>query len=232
MPADRQLIDAIRSELRAVADPGLAPGMQAYMKSSMPFLGVRLPAVRTIVRAQERLRPPAGLGQLVATVAKLWEAANYREERYAATALLDTAAARRLLGPPALPQLRTMIVTGAWWDHVDELAHRVGDLLSSYRADTEPAIRSWITVEDRWLRRASIICQLGAKTDTDTDLLSDAIDANAADQDFFIRKAIGWALRDYARTDPDWVRAFVAGRGELLSPLSQREALKHLMRGA
>jgi 3-methyladenine DNA glycosylase AlkD len=79
------------------------------------------------------------------------------------------------------------------------------------------------------LRRTAVICQVGAKTDTDLDVLSTTVLANADDGDFFVRKAIGWALRDYARTDPDWVRAFVAEHGTRLSPLSQREALKHLI---
>ena len=82
--------------------------------------------------------------------------------------------------------------------------------------------------EDRWLRRTSVIAQLLAKDRTDLDLLTTAIDVNLDDQDFFLRKAIGWALRQYARTDPDWVRTFVADRGDRLSPLSRREALKHL----
>ena len=86
----------------------------------------------------------------------------------------------------------------------------------------------WAVGDDRWLRRVAVICQVGAKDRTDRVLLSDAILANAADRDFFLRKAIGWALRDYARTDPAWVRDFVAAHEDELSPLSKREALKHL----
>jgi hypothetical protein avisC_05844 len=88
-------------------------------------------------------------------------------------------------------------------------------------------MRVWATDPDMWVRRSAIICQLQHKADTDLDLLTGVIEANQEDSEFFIRKAIGWALRDYARTDGDWVRAFVQGHPDL-SPLSRREDLKHL----
>jgi 3-methyladenine DNA glycosylase AlkD len=99
-------------------------------------------------------------------------------------------------------------------------------LLLAFPGDVRPTFLSWSTDPDRWLRRTSIICQLDAKERTDVALLSTTIRANAADSDFFVRKAIGWALRQYARVDPDWVRRFVADHE--LSPLSRREAVKHL----
>jgi 3-methyladenine DNA glycosylase AlkD len=111
-------------------------------------------------------------------------------------------------------------------DHVDEVSHRVGELLLLFPTDVRPVVHRWQRSDDRWLRRASVICQIGARERTDRHLLTEAIDANAADHDFFLRKAIGWALRDYARTDPEWVRAFVVTHD--LSPLSVREATKHL----
>ena len=128
---------------------------------------------------------------------------------------------------PSLVELyRDLIVSGAWWDHVDELSHRVGELLLGWPTRVRPVIAGWIGADDLWLRRSAIICQLGAKTKTDLALLADAITTNADDREFFIRKAIGWALRDYAYTDPDWVRTFV--EHHRLSPLSRREATKHL----
>ncbi|HEU5266629.1 MAG TPA: DNA alkylation repair protein [Jatrophihabitans sp.] len=223
---DQVLVEAIRADLRAAADPGRAPQMQAYMKSAMPCLGVRVPDVRTLVRAAARQRPPASAAALRDTVRALWFAARYREERYAATALLDVPAARRLRVSRFIGLYAELIVSGAWWDHVDEIAHRAGELLLAFPADVRPAVRSWQRDPDLWLRRASIICQLGARGRTDVELLTESIAANRTDRDFFIRKAIGWALRDYARTDPDWVRGFVATRD--LSPMSRREALKHL----
>lgn len=227
LPAvDRVLVETVRADLRTAADPSRAPQMQAYMKSTMPYLGVPVPDVRRIVRAAAKVRPPATTDALAATAAALWREASYREERYAATALLDVPAARRLQTPALLPLYHEMIITGAWWDHVDEVAHRVGELLVAYPAELRPAVHAWVRDPDRWLRRASIICQVGLRSGTDTELLSEAIVANAGDPDFFLRKAIGWALRDYAKTEPGWVRAFVAAHE--LSPLSRREAMKHL----
>ena len=122
-----------------------------------------------------------------------------------------------------------MLTTGAWWDVVDDVAaHLVGPLLLEHHSTVEPAVRSWATDEDRWLRRTSVIAQLGAKDRTDLDLLTHAIERNLDDCDFFLRKAIGWALRQHAHTDPDWVRSFVAAHDDRISGLSRREALKHL----
>ena len=120
-------------------------------------------------------------------------------------------------------------MTGAWWDVVDDVAtHLVGDVLSHHRPAATPVIRAWATGEDLWLRRTAVICQVGHKADTDVELLRLAIEANVDDPSFWLRKAIGWALRQHARTDPDWVRAEVDRLGDRLSGLSRREALKHL----
>ena len=226
MAADVELIGAVRAALRGAARPELAGPMQAYMKSATPYLGVRVPAMRALTRAEAKLRPFATTADLIDTVLGLWRAADYREERYAAIALLDTPAARRLREPALLETLRELIRTGAWWDYVDELAHRVGDLLLGWPAEVRPALLAWAQSDDRWLRRASIICQLGARDRVDLELLTVAIESSIGESDFFLRKAIGWALRDYARTDPAWVRSFAATHE--LSPLSRREALKHL----
>ena len=118
-------------------------------------------------------------------------------------------------------------MTGAWWDHVDEVSHRVGAVVRAHRDAMTPVIRAWARDPDLWLRRTAILCQLDAKADTDVELLTEVLEANGADGEFFVRKAIGWALRQYARTDPAWVVAYVDAHPGL-SPLSRREALKHL----
>jgi 3-methyladenine DNA glycosylase AlkD len=218
------LVAAIRAQLSARADPGRAVVAQAYMKSTMPFLGVRVPEVRAVVRAAVRADPPEGVEQVGEAAAQLWRPAVHREERYAATALTGLSLARGRLELLALHQ--EMITTGAWWDHVDEVAHRVGDCLLARPDVVRPLVVAWSTDVDLWLRRTAIICQLFAKQRTDVNLLAAVIEPNLVDREFFIRKAIGWALRQHARTDPDWVRSFVASHE--LSPLSRREALKHL----
>ena len=201
------LVHQIRAALREVADPAKAAGMQAYMKSEMPFLGVqRTPLTRA-------LRPLRTQGTLDDALV-LWDEAEYREERYAALAVLR---ARRQVVPEEV--LRHLVVTGAWWDLVDEIATKLLD-------PDDVDVRVWAQADDMWMRRAAIICQVGRKADTDPVLLADVMEPNLGDRRFWITKAIGWALRDFAYIDGPWVREFVTTHE--LAPLSRREALKHL----
>ncbi|MCU1554441.1 MAG: alkylation repair protein [Arthrobacter sp.] len=226
--ANAELIAAIRSELRATADPARAAGAQAYMKSEMPSLGVRVPAVRRIVTAAARELPPTSLEELMLTVLELWRSAAWREERYAA---IDLTGLRLAAGQLSmLPVYEEIIRSGAWWDLVDGVSHRLRGLLQAHRPEMAAVLRRWSTDGDFWIRRASITAQLGAKSATDRALLGDVIEANLSDREFFIRKAIGWALRDYSTTDPDWVRTFVERHRAGLSPLSIAEALRKLPR--
>ena len=160
---------------------------------------------------------------------QLWDDATYREERYVAVDLCRHRAARAWQDAASVPLYDHFVVTGAWWDHVDAVAIALlGPILRAHRDAVEPVVRGWLGDPDPWRRRTSIIVQNGAKAETDTALLADAILANADDPYFFLRKGIGWALREYARTDPSWVQAFVATHADRLSPLSRREALKHV----
>lgn len=231
-------IAALIPALEEVARPEKAAGMQAYMKSAMPYLGVPVPIVRKIVTSLARQFPfDSGADvvydadaeptvQLRRTAELLWRTAEFREQRYAAMTLTGLKPAKAQLS--LLPLYEEMISTGAWWDHVDEVAHRSCDLLLAHRSTMEPVIRRWSISDDFWFRRSAIIAQLGAKSATDPVLLLDVIIANMADKEFFVRKAIGWALRDYARSNPVWVREFVRAHEKNLSPLSSREALKNI----
>ena len=223
-PTVSALVADVRTELREVADPERARGMQAYLKTTEPCLGVRLPEVRRITAAAARAHPPAAVDDVAAAAGALWREAACREERYAATAVTGLPLARGALA--LLPLYEEMITTGAWWDLVDGLSGRVCDLLLTHPDALRPVLRGWARSPDRWLRRSAVIAQLGARERTDRALLTEVVEVNAADPEFFVRKAIGWALRDLAKTDPRWVRHFVAGHE--LSPLSRREALKHL----
>jgi len=104
----------------------------------------------------------------------------------------------------------------------------VGPILRTESPDVAPTLRTWSTDDDIWRRRTSIIAQVGAKGDTDLDLLTDCLAPNLGRREFFVRKAIGWTLREYAKTDPDWVRRYLADHGDQMSGLSRREASKHL----
>ena len=230
--ADLVLGPAVRAALAARADPEAAPVMQAYMKSAMPFHGVAKPGREEVLREVVAAHPVPDAQALLAEVRALWDGADHREERYLALALLGHRRHRGWAEPGWVPDLfQGWIVDGAWWDLTDEIANRhVGPLVTAHGSAPHglaALMREWSVHPDRWLRRTSVICQLGAKDHTDLGLLTDAIEANLDDPDFFLRKGIGWALRQYSRTDPGWVRAFVDAHPGL-SPLSRREALKHL----
>jgi 3-methyladenine DNA glycosylase AlkD len=219
---------AMRSALAAAANPVRAQGMQKYMKSEMPYRGITAPEMRVITKRVFADHPLASCEKWRAEVLALWRGARFREERYAAIALLGQRAHRACRTPEVLPMYEEMITTGAWWDYVDEIAHHVGDLLRAYPEELRPVMRAWSTDADLWKRRVSIICQISFKKDTDLDLLYANIEPNLDERNFFIRKAIGWALRAYAWTDPREVTRYVAAYESRLSGLSRREALKNI----
>ncbi len=223
------LVEEMRDRLRAAGDPVKAPQMQAYLKSALPCYGVSAPVARVAFRAALAAHPLPDRESWLAAVHALWDGVTHREEWYAALAVARDRRYAAYRDADALPLYRHLVISGAWWDVVDDVAtHLVGPLLLRDPQAVRPVVHSWATDPDRWLRRTAVICQVGAKERTDLDLLSDAIEANLDDRDFFLRKAIGWALRQQARLDPDWVRAFVAAHDDRISGLSRREALKHV----
>lgn len=227
--SDSDLVAAIRDGLAELADPERALAMQAYMKSEMPFRGVQKPARAAMARQLFAAHPLPDLDTWQDTALRLWRDADYREERYLAIALTGDRRYRLHQVPAVIPMYIEMISTGAWWDYVDEIAaRRIGPLLRSQLETVRPIILDWSRATDLWLRRTSIICQLGAKQETDLDLLTECLEVNLSDPDFFIRKAVGWALRDYAWTNPEWVRSWVFSHDSQLSGLSRREALKNI----
>jgi len=223
------LLKALRHDLSAVADPARAPGMQAYMKSAMPYHGVPAPLLRQTCRALFRDLPLQDADHWQSLVLALWRGADYREERYAAIELSGLARAAPYQTPAAMPLYEEMIVSGAWWDYVDALASlRVGPILRAHPDPMQRLMREWSRGENLWKRRTSILCQLGSRQATDVRLLYDCIEPSLASREFFLRKAIGWALRQYARIDAAEVVRYVTEKGDRLSPLSRREALKRV----
>jgi 3-methyladenine DNA glycosylase AlkD len=198
------------------------------MKSALPYLGVRVPVVRSVCRPLIGSFEHLNRADWEAVVRELYDNAEYREERYAALSVVRHVRYHDYLRFDAVPLLEHLIRAGAWWDLVDETSHCVGAVLLADRARTPSTMRRWSHDPDLWIRRSAIICQVGHKDATDTVLLTDCILPNVRDHAFFIRKAIGWALREYAWTDADWVSDFVHAHHESLSPLSRREATKHL----
>jgi 3-methyladenine DNA glycosylase AlkD len=227
--AQTAFLDTLRAELRAHADPIKATPMQAYMKSAMPYLGIMSTPLAAICRAQMAATRLPTFACWRDSILALWRDAAFREERYAAIAI----ARHRLYDEhqtlASLSMYREMIVTGAWWDYVDVIAsHPIGNLLRRYPTPMSKTLRTWSQHEDMWLRRSAIIAQLHFGRDLDRQLLYDCIEPSLDSREFFLRKAIGWALRQYARTDAREVLRYVTAHRARLSNLSKREALKHV----
>lgn len=224
--ASNDLVGLVREGLAAAADPEKAGPMAAYLKTDMPFYGVQKAGRTPVVREAIRTFPPANQAEYELGVRSLWSL-PHREEKY--VALGYARGFPTYVSMASMTLYRDLVVDGAWWDLVDETATKlVGAVLAKERPSATPLINHWVPAPDLWLRRTAIICQIGHKTETDTDLLERACVENVGDNDFFIRKAIGWALREYAKTDPSFVIGFVRTNEDGMSALSRREACKHL----
>jgi 3-methyladenine DNA glycosylase AlkD len=222
-------LSELRKALRRAADPAKALAMQTYMKSAMPYHGVPVPLLRKICKetfADARIETAL---QWRAQVLHLWREAEFREERYAAVYLARDRRARRFQTPSAMRVYEELIVTGAWWDYVDEIAsHCIGSIVRDYPGPMRRKMLSWAKSENLWKRRTAILCQLGCKRETDLTLLYACIEPSLGSPEFFLQKAIGWALRQYAWTDPAEIKGYVRRNRSRLSALSLREALKNV----
>ena len=222
----------LRKAFAAVAEPERAAPMQTYAKSDLPFLGVTAVPLRRVCREVFADLDLPGAAAWRRAVLGLWRGARFREERYGAIELTGVRRFDPFQDLAALPMYEEMIVTGAWWDLVDGIAgHRLGLLLRRFPREMRKEMLAWSRSDDLWKRRSAILCQLTFKKDTDLDLLYAVIEPALASKEFFLRKAIGWALRQYAWTDPKEVRRYVREHEKRLSPLSKREALKNVGAG-
>ncbi|MCW2738452.1 DNA alkylation repair protein, partial [Nocardioides sp.] len=203
-------VGAVRAALAETGDPERAAQQRAYMKSALPYVGLTAPELRALLRPLLVEHRFVDRGSWEAAVLELWDDVTHREEWYAAVALLRHRSYAQWLDPGLLPLLEHLVRTGAWWDVVDEIAsHLVGQVLLDDRADVTPVVGAWSVDEDSlWVRRTAVLAQLRHREVTDTDLLERVLVANLDDtaygRDFFVRKALGWALREHARTDPAW----------------------------
>ncbi|MGN9912457.1 DNA alkylation repair protein [Phytohabitans sp. LJ34] len=222
-PLATEVLGRLTRVFGGARDPERAPAMAAYMRDKFPFLGIQSPAQRVLAR-----QVLAGLDRPaeddLRDVAEGCWALPEREYQYFACGLLRRHA--RVCSAGFLETARFLVVTKPWWDTVDALAaHLVGPLVSAHPALVS-TMDAWIDDEDMWLVRTAILHQLRYKEQTDVARLFRYCTRQAGHPDFFVRKAIGWALREYAKTDPAAVRAYVAAHR--LAPLSTREALKNL----
>ena len=221
-------LQPLLDRLEAQANPAEAAPMARYMRDQFPFYGIKTPQRRLLVReflARQGLPPP---DLLESVVLALWQRPQ-RECQYIAVGLLERGSKR--LDTPIVDLLEQLIITKSWWDTVDSLASGLaGEQFRRFPAAGAAALPRWRTSDNIWLRRSAILFQLGYKKETDAELLLAIIEENKMSGEFFIQKAIGWALREYSKTNPGLVVDFV--ERAKLAPLSQREALKWLQRRA
>jgi 3-methyladenine DNA glycosylase AlkD len=229
-----EVADRIAVALARRADADRAGPVARYMRDQFPFLGVMAPAQRDAWR-EVAADLPRALSEPVVVEAglALWGRPE-REHQYLACTLVNrhTTVPARAPGatPAVLDTVEGLLTTKPWWDTVDSLAtHAVGALVARHR-ELRPRMDVWLAGEDRWLVRSALLHMNGWKAATDADWLFAACLARADHPDFFVRKAIGWALREYGKVDERAVVAFVAAHGDELSPLSRREALTWLER--
>jgi 3-methyladenine DNA glycosylase AlkD len=215
----------VREELQKRADPDKAVQMAAYMKTDMPFYGVQRPDREPVLRAMHAHFIPRTLAEYEHGVTALWQG-RHREEKYAAIEFAMRH--RQHIIPEAMPLYERLIREGAWWDLVDPVAASlVGRVLLQHRPRIAALMETWSQDEDMWIRRAAVLAHLKHKTATDERQLFAHCLRLSHEKEFFIRKAIGWALREYAKTAPAAVSAFLHAHRDTLSPLSLREASKH-----
>lgn len=220
------LVKRARRELSAVADARKAREMAAYMKTDMPFFGVQKPEREKILKALKRECPPESRTEYERSVRALWEQPE-RECKY--LAIRYARSFPEHIVPASMPLYRRLITEGAWWDFVDEVAIQiVGPLLLREPGRIEPMMTTWLRAKDMWLRRSAIVVRIKHKEATNQARLFEACAQCLPEKAFFIRKAIGWALREYAKTRPEAVRRFLREHRDAMSALSLREASKHL----
>jgi 3-methyladenine DNA glycosylase AlkD len=222
-------VPAVVEGLAAAAVPADAGPMAAYMRNQFRFLGVKAPAQKAVFRAAlASAGPPVEQAEVVAAIDDLW-ARPEREHRYAGC-LLASRYARRA-SPVLVDHVARWIATDPWWDTCDPLARGCAGQVGHRHPELRRSMDRWLAGDDMWLVRAALIHMGGWKEDIDPDWVFAACLARADHPDFFVRKAIGWILRDLAWVDPEAVRAFVEGPGaRVLSGLSKREALKNVRR--
>lgn len=219
----------VSKSLLPIADSTLRSWMQAYMRDQFEFLGIKTPVRRAALAELISMQNGATAGDLLRSARMLW-ALPQREFQFVAVDLL--ARHVKALSPRQLPALFRLVQQKSWWDTVDSLAASViGRVVLNARAEN-PEIQTEmdkaLQSSNLWVRRVAILHQLGWRDQTDSRRLFSYALACGHEKEFFIRKAIGWALRDYARYAPREVGAFLRANREKLSPLTIREAGKHL----
>ena len=202
----------------------VAKGAKAYLLNQFEFYGIKTPLRRNICKAFYKSHPIQEHTELVQLIKECFGEPE-RELHYFAIELLGYH--KKLWCKKTLPLIEWMVTHNSWWDSVDSTnSHVIGKFFIQFPELIDSNTHKWNHSKNKWLQRMSILFQLMYKDQTNTQLLTEYIEHCILEEDFFIRKAIGWALRGYEYTDARWVVNFVKAH-PTLSPLSKREALKH-----
>ena len=213
-------------DLTLHADGEKAKWMKAYMLHQFPFFGLQTPERRRLCKEHYRQYPIKDLKELE-TIVKECFTLDQREFQYFGVELFSFH--KKLWKPSSVKMMEYCLLHKSWWDSVDHIASEwLGPYFKMFPEQIVPVTGKWNQSTNIWLQRSSIMFQKAYKRETDTALLSKYILHSKHSKEFFIQKAIGWALREYSKTDPKWVKAFV--KQNKLAPLSEREALKRLNR--
>lgn len=219
MPDLTTILDA----LQTVADPKKAPQMKAYMRNQFEFLGVQSPAQGKVNSLYLPIHNSAD--ELDWEFIDACWANPYRELQYLALSYLRRN--EHLLEVSHIQKIHKLITEKSWWDTVDSIVHLVGVLVRKH-PELKRLMIVWSLDENLWVRRTAIEHQLAMKNETDTELMETILTNNFGSKEFFINKAIGWALRDYSKTNPAWVREFLENHRSQMASLSIREGEKYV----
>ncbi|MCY7213610.1 DNA alkylation repair protein [Streptococcus anginosus] len=215
-------VEDIFQGLKEVANPEDAIHMKAYMKDQFEFLGVKTPVRRKLSKVFFKKNSSLAIDWKF--IHQAWDN-PYREMQYVVLDYLQLK--QKALTPSDLPKIKKLAQTKPWWDTIDFLCRSVG-YISLHYPETKKIVLDWSRDKDFWLRRIAIEHQLLQKEETDVQLLEQILINNLNQTEFFINKAIGWALRDYSKTNPDWVLEFIEKYKDKLSRLSIKEGSKYL----
>ncbi|WP_268125525.1 DNA alkylation repair protein [Roseivirga pacifica] len=222
-PASIAIFELVKTTLHEHKNEENARAMEAYIKHLFPFLGIKAPIRKEAVKSI--------LAELKREKKVDWDFVDlcYQqpEREFHYTACDHIRSCQRYLKQGEIEQLKKLITTHAWWETVDTLAVEVGAIAAKFPTVKPSHIQQWITHEHMWLRRVSILFQMRQKEKTDTAFLTNAIESNLDSKEFFINKAIGWALRSYGDTNPEWVIEFCDNHA--LAALSRKEALRKIV---
>lgn len=218
-------VASVRALLEPAADPERAGAMAGYMKQIAPYLGLTSPIRRSVTTQWIRsFEPGPEAGHLLSIADNL---VHEPEREFAYVAIDLVRRHEKVLPESSLSDLRRLALHVPWWDTVDAWSTQIGRVGLRHTA-WDAQVLDWADDDELWARRIALVFQVGRKQAVDLDGLFAACRANFADRDFFMRKGIGWGLRDAARAYPEEVRAFVARYANDMAPLSVREATRHL----